>query len=56
MHYWDDAKKKSIADKIPVRRLGTEDEMASLMCYLASDETGFINGETININGGYYMD
>ncbi|MCD8349696.1 MAG: glucose 1-dehydrogenase [Planctomycetaceae bacterium] len=56
MHYWDDAKKKSIADKIPVRRLGTEEDMASLMCYLASDETGFINGETININGGYYMD
>lgn len=56
MHYWDDAKKKSISDKIPVRRLGSEEDMASLMCYLASDETGFINGETININGGYYMD
>ncbi len=56
MHYWDEAKKKSVADKIPVRRLGTEEEMASLMCYLASDETGFIAGETININGGYYMD
>lgn len=56
MHYWDDEKKKSIADKIPVRRLGTEEDMASLMCYLASEETGFINGETVNINGGYYMD
>lgn len=56
MHYWDDAKKKSIADKIPVRRLGSEADMASLMCYLASEETGFINGETVNINGGYYMD
>ncbi len=56
MHYWDDAKKQSIADKIPVKRLGTEEDMASLMCYLASEETGFINGETININGGYYMD
>ncbi len=56
MHYWDDAKKKSIADKIPVKRLGTEEDMASLMCYLASEETGFITGETININGGYYMD
>ncbi|MCD7896587.1 MAG: glucose 1-dehydrogenase [Planctomycetaceae bacterium] len=56
MHYWDDAKKKSISDKIPVKRLGTEEDMASLMCYLASDETGFITGETVNINGGYYMD
>ena len=56
MHYWDDAKKQSIAEKIPVKRLGTEEDMASLMCYLASEETGFITGETININGGYYMD
>jgi hypothetical protein len=30
--------------------------MSGLMMYLASDEAGFINGETVNINGGYYMD
>ena len=56
MQYWDDEKKKSIADKIPVRRLGTEEDMSYLMCFLASDESSFINGEVININGGYYMD
>jgi 3-oxoacyl-[acyl-carrier protein] reductase len=56
MHYWDDAKKKDIASRIPVRRLGTEEDMAALMCFLASDESGYINGETVNINGGYYMD
>lgn len=56
MSYWDEEKKKSIADKIPVRRLGTVDDMSSLMMFLASDESGFISGETININGGYYMD
>jgi len=26
------------------------------MMFLASDESSFINGETVNINGGYYMD
>ncbi len=56
MRYWDEGKKKDIASRIPVRRLGTEEDMAFLMCFLASDESSFINGETVNINGGYYMD
>ena len=56
MEYWDDAKKNEMASKIPVRRLGTLKDMSALMMYLASDEAGFINGETVNINGGYYMD
>jgi 3-oxoacyl-[acyl-carrier protein] reductase len=56
MSYWDDEKKKSISDRIPVRRLGTVEDMSHLMMFLASDESSFITGETININGGYYMD
>ncbi|MBN1836811.1 MAG: glucose 1-dehydrogenase [Spirochaetales bacterium] len=56
MSYWDDAKKQEIASRIPVGRLGTEEDMSALMCFLASDDAGFINGETVNINGGYYVD
>jgi 3-oxoacyl-[acyl-carrier protein] reductase len=56
MSYWPEEKKAAMSQKIPVRRLGTEEDMAYLMCYLASDEAGFVNGETVNINGGYYMD
>ncbi len=56
MKYWDEAKKKKAADLIPVKRLGTVEDMSYLMMFLASDEAGFINGETVNINGGYYMD
>jgi 3-oxoacyl-[acyl-carrier protein] reductase len=56
MHYWSEEKKRAMAKKIPVNRLGTETDMAVLMCYLASDDAGFVNGETVNINGGYYMD
>ena len=56
MEYWDDRKKQAVIDLIPVRRLGTVEDMSNLMMFLASDESGFINGETININGGYYMD
>ena len=56
MSYWDDAKKDAVAEKIPVRRLGTEEDMSHLMCFLASDDAGYVNGETVNINGGFYMD
>jgi 3-oxoacyl-[acyl-carrier protein] reductase len=56
MHYWDDEKKRSAAEKIPVRRLGTVQDISYLMMFLASDESSYITGEAININGGYYMD
>jgi 3-oxoacyl-[acyl-carrier protein] reductase len=56
MEYWDDAKKNEMASKIPVRRLGTLKDISALMMYLASEESGYVNGETVNINGGYYMD
>jgi 3-oxoacyl-[acyl-carrier protein] reductase len=55
MKYWDDEKKKNVAEKIPLKRLGTVEDMSYLMMFLASDEASFITGETVNINGGYYM-
>lgn len=56
MAYWDDEKKQSMASKIPVGRLSTAKDMSHLALFLASDESSFITGETVNINGGYYMD
>lgn len=56
MEYWDEGRRKDAAEKIPVRRLGTVQDMSYLMMFLASDEAGYINGENVNINGGYYMD
>lgn len=56
MRYWDDEKKQASASRIPVGRLGTVQDMSNLMCFLASDQASYINGETVNINGGYYMD
>jgi 3-oxoacyl-[acyl-carrier protein] reductase len=56
MEYWDEGRRKDAAEKIPVRRLGTIQDMSYLMMFLASDEAGYINGENVNINGGYYMD
>ncbi|MDR2768403.1 MAG: glucose 1-dehydrogenase [Treponema sp.] len=56
MAYWDEGRREDAAAKIPVRRLGTVEDISNLMMFLASDEAGFINGENVNINGGYYMD
>ena len=56
MRYWDEEKKARMAETIPVKRLGTVQDMSYLMMFLASDEAAFITGETVNINGGYYMD
>jgi 3-oxoacyl-[acyl-carrier protein] reductase len=56
MKYWTDENKQRAADAIPVRRLGTVEDIAHLICFLSSDDASFINGETVNINGGYYMD
>jgi 3-oxoacyl-[acyl-carrier protein] reductase len=43
------------AEQIPVRRLGTIDEVAAAILFLASEEAGFINGAVLDINGGFYM-
>lgn len=56
MSYWDEERKQRAADAIPLKRLGTVEDISRLMMFLAADESSFITGETININGGYYMD
>jgi NAD(P)-dependent dehydrogenase (short-subunit alcohol dehydrogenase family) len=37
---------------IPVGRFGQPADVAALVAFLASDEAGFINGQSINIDGG----
>jgi 3-oxoacyl-[acyl-carrier protein] reductase len=43
-------------EKIPLNRLGTIQEAAALIAYLASDDAGFITGSVVDLNGGMYMD
>lgn len=47
---------KGIIAKIPVGRLGEAKEIARAVCFLADDESGFITGETLSVNGGQHMD
>ena len=41
---------------IPLGRVGNPDEVASVICFLASSASGYVAGETIEINGGMFMD
>lgn len=41
---------------VPVGRLGRPQEVADLVAYLASDHAGFITGEVVDINGGFFID
>jgi 3-oxoacyl-[acyl-carrier protein] reductase len=42
------------ASKIPLRRLGTPDDIAAAVCFLASDEAAYITGHVLAVNGGMY--
>lgn len=45
-----------IVAKIPVGRLGQPEEIARAVCFLAANESGFITGETLSVNGGQHME
>jgi len=46
---------KRIIPQIPAGRLGTPDEIARCVVFLAADDSGFITGSTLTANGGQYM-
>jgi len=43
-------------ESVPVGRLGRPQEVADLVAYLASEHAGFITGEVVDINGGFFID
>jgi 3-oxoacyl-[acyl-carrier protein] reductase len=50
-----DATKAALATRIPLARLGTAEEIAAGVVYLASREAGYVTGQTLHINGGMAM-
>ena len=51
----DDKFKEIIVSKIPSARLGEPDDIANAVLFLTSDQSDYINGETLHVNGGMYM-
>ena len=51
----DEKFKDAIISKIPSGRLGDPEDIANAVLFLASDQSNYINGETIHVNGGMYM-
>jgi len=51
----DDKFKEVIISKIPSARLGKPDDIANAVLFLSSDQSSYINGETLHVNGGMYM-
>jgi 2-hydroxycyclohexanecarboxyl-CoA dehydrogenase len=48
-------RRAEIVADVPVRREGTVREVASLIAYLCSDDAGYVNGATLDINGGAHI-
>ena len=51
----DEKFKEAIVSKIPSARLGDPEDIANAVLFLSSDQSDYINGETIHVNGGMYM-
>jgi 3-oxoacyl-[acyl-carrier protein] reductase len=43
------------ASRIPLKRLGSPEDIAAAVCFLASDEASYITGQVLAVNGGMYM-
>ena len=43
------------AAQIPIGRLGSTEDVAAAVCFLASDEASYITGQVLAVNGGMYM-
>ncbi len=50
-----DAAKDALLNQVPLKRPGTDRDVACAVAFLASDEAGYITGQVLNVNGGMYM-
>jgi 3-oxoacyl-[acyl-carrier protein] reductase len=51
----NEKQREMILGAVPMARLGTGDEVAAAVLFLASDEAGYVTGQTLHVNGGMAM-
>jgi 3-oxoacyl-[acyl-carrier protein] reductase len=51
----NDKQKEAILGRIPSGRMGSSDDIAAAVLYLASEEAGYVTGQTLHVNGGMAM-
>ncbi|TJY55773.1 3-oxoacyl-ACP reductase FabG [Sinimarinibacterium sp. CAU 1509] len=54
-HALGDETRKALLERVPAQRLGSPEDIAAAVAYLASPEAGYVSGETLHVNGGMYM-
>ena len=50
-----DKMKEILKSKIPMGRLGSGEDVSNTVAFLSSENSSYITGETIHVNGGMYM-
>ncbi|HVN82639.1 MAG TPA: 3-oxoacyl-[acyl-carrier-protein] reductase [Terriglobia bacterium] len=50
-----EAARTRLLERVPLNRMGTDQDVANAVKFLASDEAGYITGQVLNVNGGMYM-
>ena len=48
-------RQQRILAAIPLKRIGTPEDVAAAVRFLASEEAGYITGQVLDVNGGMYM-
>lgn len=51
----DDGQRERLTGSIPLRRLGSVEDVAAAVGFLASGASGYLTGQTLHVNGGMYM-
>ena len=50
-----DAVKENVLKSIPINKMGSPEDVANVVKFLASDESKYITGQVINVDGGMLM-